>query len=85
MPAGARLKAKEATLTGDDIGGMILPGATVYLRRHKGLNHFAVSNNRFTRLDAKRHALRPQAAAAFTLVDFGVHVQRGEERIKRTG
>lgn len=37
------------------------------------------------RLNAQRHTLGPQAAAALTFMNFGVDVQRGKQRIERAG
>lgn len=85
MPARARFEAEETTLPGDRFGRVILPRAPRHHRRNKGLNHLTVGDDRFARLDAQRHAFGPQAAAALAFVNFGVDVQRGEQRIKRAG
>ena len=64
---------------------MILPRTPRHHRRNKRLDHFAVGDNRLARFDTQRHALRPQAASALSFVNFGIHVQSGEQRIKRAG
>ncbi len=85
MPTGPRLKAEETTLTGDHFGRMILPRAAGDIRRHKRLDHLAVGDDRFTRFDAHFHTLSPQTAAALALMDFGVHIECGKQRVKRAG
>ncbi len=85
MPARARLEAEEAALPGDRLGRVILPRAPRHHRRNKGLDHLAVGDDRFARLNAQRHTLGPQATAALTFMDFSVDVQCGEQRIERAG
>ena len=85
MPARARFEAEETALPGDRLSRVILPRAPRHYRRNKRLDHLAIGDDRFARLDAQRHAFGPQAAAALAFVDFGVDVQCGEQRIKRAG
>ena len=85
MPARARFETEETALPGDRLSRVILPRAPRHYRRNKRLDHLAIGDDRFARLDAQRHAFGPQAAAALAFVNFGVDVQRGEQRIKRAG
>jgi len=85
VPLVARLKAEEAALAGDKLGGVILPRTTADHRRHKGLDHLAVGDDRFTRLNAQLDALCPQPATALALVNFGVDIERGKQRVKGAG
>ncbi len=85
MPARVGFEAEEAALPGDRLGRVILPWTPRHHWRNKGLDHLAVSDDRFARLDAQRHTLGPQAAAALTFMNFGVDVQRGKQRIERAG
>ena len=85
MPARVGFEAEEAALPGDRLGRVILPWTPRHHWRNKGLDHLAVSDDRFPRLNAQRHTLGPQAAAALTFMNFGVDVQRGKQRIERAG
>ena len=85
MPARVGFEAEEAALPGDRLGRVILPWTPRHHWRNKGLDHLAVSDDRFARLDAQSHTLGPQAAAALTFMNFGVDVQRGKQRIERAG
>ena len=85
MPARVGFEAEEAALPGDRLGRVILPWAPRHHWRNKGLDHLAVGDDRFARLNAQRHTLGPQAAAALTFMDFSVDVQCGEQRIERAG
>ena len=85
MPARVGFEAEEAALPGDRLGRVILPWTPRHHWRNKGLDHLAVSDDRFARLDAQSHTLGPKAAAALTFMNFGVDVQRGKQRIERAG
>ncbi len=85
MPARVGFEAEEAALPGDRLGRVILPWTPRHHWRNKGLDHLAVGDDRFARLNAQRHTLGPQAAAALTFMNFGVDVQRGKQRIERAG
>ena len=85
VPRSPRLEAKETALAGNHLRGMFLPCTPVHFRRNKGPEHFTLRNNRFPCFNAKRHALRPQTPPALPFVDFGIHIQRREQRVKRAG
>ena len=85
VPFGPRLKAEEAQLAGNGVRRMILPRPPRHHRRDKRFDHMAIRNDHLARLNPQLDALRPQPASAFTFVDLGIHVQRGEQRIKRAG
>ncbi len=85
VPRRARLKAEKTPLTRNRVRRVILPGPPRHRIRDKRLDHVAVGDDRLAGLDSKRHALGPQPLAALAFVDFGVHIQRGEQRVKRAG
>ncbi len=85
MPFRPGLKTEETTIAGNGLRRICLPRLAVNHQWDKGLKQFATGENGFTRVNAQRNALRPQAATALPFVDFGIDIQRRKQRVERTG